>query len=401
MQFKQVVRRFGAGISGAAFAIVLFSGTASPIAAAEYTPAAGGSTSFNKYLIMDTGDSVPNATFKFTVAPGTAVSAGNGTAEVFAGIGEPKVSDVTFSSSDSTSTNAGSAVDLNRSNEERGGEKDADAVQFDAGEKFAVKAANVSFSGISFTEPGIYRYIISETASETTGIINDTDTDRVLDVYVAAEGTALSVKSYILHTTAGDVSLTAEDVSDKTDGFTNEVNAKDLKIQKEVSGNQASRSKYFKFTVKCNGVADTDSFVVSLSDDSDSATNDGNAETTTSTNKTNPTSVTGADLKEGVDFYLCHGQSIVIRGLSAAASYTVTEDKEDYESAVMTGKTNEGVIGTVAGTAKLAEAGFTNTRSGVIPTGLFMTVIPGVVIILGGAAGLILVKRKKNSGKRA
>ena len=44
-------------------------------AATNYTPVAGSSCNFNKYLIMDAGDSVPNATFAFTVAPGQAVSA--------------------------------------------------------------------------------------------------------------------------------------------------------------------------------------------------------------------------------------------------------------------------------------------------------------------------------------
>ena len=399
MQIKQVVRRIGAGVSGAAFAFVLFLGNAAPVAAAEYTPAAGGSTSFNKYLIMDAGDTTPNATFSFTVAPGTAIEGTSDMSAILAGIGTPTVSDVTFAPTDSTSTTAGNAVDLKRTNAQRGGQE-GDAVQFDAGEKFAVKQATVSFDGISFTEPGIYRYIISETASQTAGIINDTDTDRVLDVVVAAEGNALKVAAYVLHTGTESISLSADTFSDKTDGFTNEVNAKDLKIQKEVTGNQASRSKYFKFTVKCTELNDNDTFAVSLADDSDQTTNDGNADATSSAG-TNPASVTGAQLKAGVNFFLCHGQSIVIRGISAAASYEVTEDAEDYDSSVMTGKTNSGAIATVAGNNKLAEAGFINEKSGIIPTGIFMTVIPGIVIIAGGAAGLIILKRRRNSGNRA
>ena len=36
-----------------------------------YTAVEGTSTTFNKYLIMDAGDNVPNVSFSFSVAPGT------------------------------------------------------------------------------------------------------------------------------------------------------------------------------------------------------------------------------------------------------------------------------------------------------------------------------------------
>ncbi len=87
-----------------------------------------------------------------------------------------------------------------------------------------------------------------------------------------------------------------------------------------------------------------------------------------------------------MDFYLQHDQSIIIRGLPLTANYTVGEDEEDYIKAIKSGDTNTGVIGTVASSGKVATAGFTNTRDGIIPTGILMTIIPGIVIILGGAA---------------
>ena len=37
-------------------------------------------------------------------------------------------------------------------------------------------------------------------------------------------------------------------------------------------------------------------------------------------------------IKAGQKFYLQHGQSVVIRGLAPNASYTVTENAEDYAS---------------------------------------------------------------------
>lgn len=399
---KQVAAKLGAVFSAAAISVVLFLGTISPVMAADYTPVAGTTTTFNKYLVMDAGDTVPNVTFSFTAAPGEAIAPTETTMEVLAGIGTPTVSSVAFSSTDTTKTEATTETDVQR--------------KLGAGEKFATKQATVDFSSIQFPEPGIYRYIITETPSGAAGIMDDSPADRVLDVYVTSNEGTLEVAAYILHTNAGTVPASAGGGSagildDKTDGFTNESVTKDLRVSKTVAGNQGSRDKYFALTVKVTGAADASTYTVSLADDGDSTTNDGNADATSGNNKatipanagkTNPTSVTGAQLKAGVTFYLQHNQNVVIRGLSPDVSYEVTENAEDYKSAATAGKTNSGVIGTAAGEGKVAEAGFTNSRDGIIPTGILLTVIPGIVIIAGGAAGLIILKtRKRNRENQA
>ena len=425
-------------------------------AGTTYTPVAiSENPTFNKYLIMDAGDTVPVATFNFSVSPGTRLPAsptgvpeswtyngtkysteaaaiaakGNGdgeithnaasqSVEVLAGIGTPTIAAVSFAASDTTETAAGTNIDVARTNEERGGTA-GDTVQLDTGEKYATKQATINFSGIEFPEPGIYRYIISETAGNTSGIVYDTDTDRVLDVYVTDNGSGtLVVSSCVMHTDAsavaattdmgsGDVATASSPLTDKTDGFTNEYTSKDLRVSKEVSGNQASRDKYFEIEITCTGIEDASKYVVSIANDSDNNTNDGSADATSGTNtatisenqgQTNSTEVTGAELKAGKKFYLQHGQNIVIRGLPPAAEYTVTEDAEDYKSTVMTGKTNTGTIGTVAGTGKIAEAGFTNTRDGIIPTGIFMTLGAAVAVLLIALLGISFVM--KNNSKK-
>ena len=140
---------------------------------------------------------------------------------------------------------------------------EANGVELETGEKYATKQVTVSFSGITFSEPGIYRYIISETASAAhaaAGLMHDNDTDRVLDVYVVDNNGALEVAGYVMHKNDEDVNINATmgpaDVAtagaaldDKTDGFTNELNSTDLKITKQVTGNQASRDKYFELTI--------------------------------------------------------------------------------------------------------------------------------------------------------
>lgn len=425
MENKLFKRSIKAKAAAAAAAAVMVASMATPaFAATTYTPIAGTSCNFNKYLIMDAGDTVPNATFSFTVAPGQAVSAStadNTVMQVLPGVGTPTIADVTFAPSDTTATAAGANIDVARTNVDRGGTA-GDTVQLDSGEKYATKQATVSFTGITFDEPGIYRYIITETASAAhaaAGIIHDTDVDRVLDVYVTDDGTGtLVVSSYVLHKNvsdpvinntmgSADVQAAGNALADKTDGFTNEYTSKDLKVEKDVTGNQASRDKWFEFTVTCTDVADADSYVVSIADDNDANTNDGSADATSGTtaatiaanqSQPNPTTVTGAALKAGQKFYLQHGQSVVIRGLAPNASYTVTENAEDYASAVKTGDTNSGVIGTVAGNNKMATAGFTNTRNGIIPTGIIMTVLPFAALsVCGGigAATIVAKNRKK------
>ena len=404
-------RKLTALAATTAMAVMMMTSTVS--AGTTYTAVTGTSCTFNKYLIMDAGDSVPNATFSFTVAPGTALSADttNSKMEVLAGVGTPTIADVTFGPSDTTATAAGSNIDVARTNADRGGTA-GDTVQLDSGEKYATKQATINFSTVQFSEPGIYRYVITETADAdhaAAGIIHDTDTDRILDVYVTDDNGSLVVSGYVMHTDAEQVAMGASNgsadvaadndaLADKTDGFTNEYSSKDLKIEKEVSGNQASRDKYFELTVTVADIEDDDTYVVSLADDSDANTNDGNADATSgaekaggtiaaNAGKTNPTSVTGAQLKAGVKFYLQHGQSVVIRGLAPNADYTVTENSEDYKSDVKTGDTNSGVIGTVAGDNKMATAGFTNTRDGVIPTGIIISVagllVVGIIAVIG------------------
>ena len=475
---KNIKKLFSAVL---AFSMLLSMGMLQAQAGNTYTPVNGGETTFKKFLIMDAGDSVPNATFAFTIAPGTARSANtsdNSVMQVLPGVGTPTIGTATFAPGNSTETTAGSNIDVARAASDRAsGLTAATGVELESGEKYATQTVTVDFSGISFDEPGIYRYIITETANAAhaaAGIMHDNDVDRVLDVYVvhkeasaavteawiyggteytteadakaaadvdqsaasgegdysgithreaqAAVAEGLEVAGYVLHKNdddvvigtdmgSNDVAAAGDALDDKTDGFTNEYNSKDLVFKKEVSGNQASRDKYFAFTVTLTDVNDADVYVVSLADDSNAYTTDGNADGTSGSNnatisenqnKSNPTSVTGAQLKAGVKFYLQHGQSIAIRGIAPNASYTVTENAEDYKSTASAVSGYEdattGVIGTVAGNHKAVQTSYLNTRDGLIPTGVLTLVGPAVAFILLGVLGISVVligKRRK------
>ncbi len=437
MHFKKSIVAFMA-------AMMMFTGAVAPMsamAATAYAPIAGTSTTFKKFLIMSQGDNVPNVTFNYTITPGEAVSAdtsNNSVFQVLPGVDADKItiSATTFAPGNATKTAIDTGdIDVGRTASSRAtGLTAATGVQFEDGEKYAVQTATVGFTGVTFDEPGVYRYIIAETTSDddrNRGIMHDNDADRILDVYVVDENGTLKVKEYVLHTdlNAGnvnrpvigsdmgtdDVTSTGTSLSDKTDGFTNEYKSVDLAFKKEVEGNQASKDKWFEFTLKVENLTKNDQFTVSIADDQNAKTNDGSADATSGTtsatrasnqNKTNAVLLT-ADANgkingdEGVKYYLQHGQHVVVRGLPQNAKYTVTEDAEDYKSTAkgVTGYTAETSSGdstigqmtsaTSAGTNKIVKTSYKNTRNGDIPTGVKLGFgAAGIVVI--GAAGIIV-----------
>ena len=185
-------------------------------------------------------------------------------------------------------------------------------------------------------------------------------------------------------------------LGDKSPGFTNSADSHDLKISKTVSGNQASKDKVFAITVNIANALPDASYTVSIAPDEDDATQDGHAPATSATNaatiadnagKTNVTSITaGNDGTASQTFYLADGDNVVIRGLPTGATYTVTENAEDYKSA------SEDTSGTMSANH---HAAFTNTRQGTIPTGILIPIAGGVAIVGGAGLGLAANKRRK------
>ena len=348
----------------------------------KYRAVAGTSTTFYKYLVMDVDANVPNATFKFTVAPGTAIAATENSVAVLAGIGTPTIANVTFAPGNTTYTT----------------KQGTDEVTLVSGQKYAKQTVTVSFSGILFPEPGIYRYIVTETATTNQGVTNDESATRTLDVYVTDNDGALEVSSYVLHTGtdkgSGDVTTPNAELGDKSSGFTNEYDTSNLTFSKTVSGNQASRDKYFAFTVTISDAVAGTVYTVDLSNADKSIGANPNAATTVITNDvTQPASLT-ADNNGTVTktFYLQHDQEITIQGLAQGTKYEVKENAEDYKSS-----NPNGITGTIA--SDDVTAAFTNTRSGVIPTGVLLTVAPFAAIMAVGAVGIIVMVGKKR--KRA
>lgn len=91
----------------------------------------------------------------------------------------------------------------------------------------------------------------------------------------------------------------------------------------------------------------------------------------------------------------------MIQGVAKDSKYKVTENAEDYKSTPADAIHNaegrgDATSGTVA--SKDIYTGYVNTRDGVIPTGVIMTVAPfAAVTLLGGAGAVTMVMKKKKS----
>lgn len=375
---------------------MLLNGTTVFAADNSYKGVKGGSATFDKYLVMDQEANVPNASFTYTIEPGTAKNydVDNKKVQVLAGVGTPTMTD------EDTETAGYQLVfkpgdTLYKTLQTRDQVKDFDPTK----QGYAKKTSTVDFSGVTFTEPGIYRYVITETGTNQA-VTNDENNKRYLDVYVTDENGTLKVSGYILHATDSDVGMKDSQGSDgtepegKSQGFTNTYDTSNLTFKKEVSGNQASHDKYFEFTVEIKDAVPGTEYNVDIQ----GATPTSGSNAATIANNANKTNVTKLkaddDGKVTQKFYLQHGQYITIQGIAKDSTYTVTENEEDYksEAAVVDGY-KDLTTGKVASTD--LKTSYLNTRAGAIPTGVIMTVAPFAAVTLLGAAGMVTIKMRK------
>ncbi|MDO4414345.1 MAG: FctA domain-containing protein [Erysipelotrichaceae bacterium] len=370
-----------------------------PVQAAGYTPVTGGTTSFDKYLIIDQNANVPNAEFSFAIAAGTAAAASDTSMEVLAGpldANGPVITNTAVFTPEDTAVSAA---------------MEGDIITLAENEKYASKTINVDFSNVSFNEPGIYRYVITETALETPGAITQDSAPKYLDVYVIDDNNSLAIASYVLHTSdaaparnetggSADVAEALSAVSDKVTGFINRYSTKDLTITKQVEGNQASKDKYFKYTLNIANAGKGTKLIVDVTTGAEAAPEKTAATIyeNTAMHEANGITVLTCNDSGSVtqDFYLKHNQSITIRQIPSGAAYTLTEANEDYVSQALHEKDAETYAensGTIA--ESNLTAGFVNTRNGVIPTGIITSVMPYALIVLAASLGMIMVGRNR------
>nr|WP_294530266.1 hypothetical protein [uncultured Blautia sp.] len=316
------------------------------------------------------GASVPGVTFNYTIAAGAAVAESSANAEVKAGVvvtdaqgnvTAPTIQGEAFSSADTVSSSK------------------------------VVKNITVDFAGVTFTQPGIYRYVVNASPSGNADITNDAEPNRYLDAYVTrnADG-SLSVTSYVVKkeivnpaqtVNHGEIGYTYGEVA-KSEGYTSTYKTYSLSLEKKVEGSMADLSRKFDFTLAFTGPAGTSFTCVIRNGGTDTA------EAPVVLDENGTASVTGIQLNNSTGTY-------VITGVPSTVSYKITENIDDGEGYTTTHQINKGAAtGTITtGTSTSADSTkelmgknenrviFTNTKNAVSPTGIVRNVLPYVLMV--------------------
>ena len=356
-----------------AFALLI--GTTAITASAETTyQSIGGSTSFVKNLVVDADANIPNITFTYSMKKGTAVPATDSNIEILVSDAGGTVGTAAFTNNDTANAINGTPTD-------------ADPSSPTAGKKYVKKNVSISLPDTSFTKPGVYRYeITEETDNPLPGVTYDPDSIRYLDVVVVAdERDVLHVQNYVFRKAATNIGLDGKYVSDPSEkgaGYINSLTQYNFDFSKKISGNQGDKNKRFKFTLTITD-ANPGTYPIIAHDVTD-----------------NPTSITiGANGTATRVYSLTDGSTVKVIGLNQGAVCTVTEDP-DYYTATHSLDGTEAVSGESSGAVTLADSNhsvaFTNTRNGIIPTGVIMTIAPFAIgICLFGAVIIFIICRRK------
>ena len=347
-----------------ALAILMTLALIMTLAAMSASAVYGGEKSFEKEFAIPDGANMPNVEFEYTIAPGIAVPVGaDNEIEIKAGIGSPTIENAVFPSNDDDTHT-----------------KDGTTDSEDSTKKIYVDNVVVDFSGIEFTTAGVYRYKITEKVppqiTGVPGVTYDNNTERWLDVFVFPSEADPTVYS-------------DPDARVKSSGYKNILDTVDLEFTKDITGNQADQSKKFVFTLKITGANPNQEYAVEIT---------GTDVIVAGSSVTNGKITTDAYGEYTGTFELTKGDIVKVLDLPVGATYEVTEEAEDYESddASVTGYTDP-TTGTFVKDTDV-KTSYTNSREGIIPTGVILTVAPFMIgLLLFGAVMMFMISRRRRA----
>lgn len=317
------------------------------------------SVTLTKTVTAGANVKAPNTSFTFSVAPADQETDAKGVVTAYAGITD------------------GLKFGLNKN-----------TITFTPSDTSFTKTTEISIDKTKFTIPGVYHYQVKENKGSYDGMTYDS---TIYDVYVYVENDTNSSNGLIVSAVeskkaeSNNVELMCEKPKceeSKCDiSFENTYTTNKLTLKKVITGNQAHKSKEFKFTLTINGAAGEKYTAV-------------NGKTTTVL--TSGTSVT---------YDLGNDETVVIYGLSANDTYTIVEEdcsKDGYVTTI----TGDGTVDTtnklkVTGTEGTADKAvtYTNTKQVTPPTGIITNVLPYVLMVVT-AAGLAFVFLRKREYDR-
>ena len=176
-----------------AFALLISTTTITVSAETTYTPI-GGSATFAKKLVVNSDTNIPNITFSYTIRRANAIAATASTVEILEANRAGNVETDVYTNNDT----AGAIFGLST---------DTDLSAPTVGKKYAQKTVSVNFLDDTFTKPGVYRYIITETTTPALpGVVYDenpisvTTEDNSTNQWLhLAELSELTQKDYITY----------------------------------------------------------------------------------------------------------------------------------------------------------------------------------------------------------
>lgn len=356
-------------------AAMIFSGAVPAFAenTSDKLPITGGTISFDKKIVYDTNAHVPNVTFSYTIGYGEAdtskgIYAGNDSTRVEI-TKDPSVGTATFT------PDTNKATEIKNNN-----------VKVTSAQNVAKQTVSIDLTGISFKRTGIYRFTLQEDSVSKKGLTSDTD-PRYLDVYVLknTQTNKYSVNSVL------ERQVRTNDTG-KGDSFESKYTTFPVEFKKDIAGNQADPNDEFKFTLNISNADSGTIYDVYK----------GNDLITTMQAKADGTATYEVSNVKASDV-------LTIRGIAKDTTVAVTEDNTvnktlgykpskgentgDTANSTFTDDQN-GITLTIDKLTQTSTAVITNTKGGIVPTGVIFAVAPFAIGAVAIAAFVILKVRK-------
>lgn len=391
-------------VAGLMTTAMIFSSAAAfaPVHAEDATQNDPSVLKFNEYLVTSNDlTKAPNVSFNFTLTvPTKATNTGTLTVNPGEHLESVKMNGGTSGSTTVSFKDAELKTDGD------------DKVHKTVDQKFAAKEVAIDFSDVKWSNPGIYRYNITQSVpgnfAESFPVENN-DNTKAIDVYVIRKNDSneLVVNTIVMHSdeTAGytkddngiiAVVPTNNQTTDvKVERFQNTYDSKVLGFDKKISGNQRSESDAFTFKINVANLIPGTTYNYKVKP------------TSANTGVTSNIIVTDdTETSKEITISLYDGGSFELYGLNKHAKYTVTEtDNKGYTLSMgawadgntidKTGKLSGNAVsdGDLTGDARF---GLINTKEGTVPTGIIFAVAPfavGAVVL----AAFIIVKMRRTA----
>lgn len=243
-----------------------------------------------------------------------------------------------------------------------------------------------------YKEPGIYSYVVKETAGSYDGMEYDTTEKNVLVFVVYKEGKYVVDKAVVVNVT-NNVATAPTTTAAKSDlTFTNNYDdssenggTHNLTFTKEVTGALGNRSKEFEFNITITadeagqktGEGESEQYYVEISN------KEGNSTKTIKSGNSLPVK-------------LRHGDTVKIYGLSPKDKYTVTETESGQDGYTTTGEVDAEHATAMGDADKTVTV--KNDKDTTTPGGVIMTIAPyALMLVVAGAFAVVFLSRRNRA----